>query len=408
MNPVSYLREKGLAQALKVIWMFKLPKLQVELVSILTRRRPLEDKIVIESHNDFDCNGGALYDWLLSNGFNREIKIVWRLYHKLDRTLPENVEAVSVYGPSWRKAWHICTARWLTADCTVADKVRDDQVSLYMGHGMFSLKEGIGLIDLPESLDAVLSPSPALDGYTRKEYSISEKRRTVLLHLGYPVLDRLYEQRYSAGYRGVRPSETKTFLWMPTFRKGIAFGRDDAEGDYPFGCPLLHAIDDLKRLSEELSDMGARLIIKLHPKQDLGCISEVSFPNIEFITGESIRKMPCDNYDLMLDSDALISDYSGAAYEYAILDKPIGHIFSDIGDYRLGLIDDYRNYLVGEVIVDFSGLVDFMHAVCTGVDEGAGCRSEFVKRYYSNRDGGSSFRVARWLGISERGRETLG
>ena len=134
MNPLTYLKEKGLRRALQVIWLFKLPKIQVSIVALLTRGRTLENKIVIESHNDFDCNGGALYDWLIENGYNDRIKIVWRLYHDAPAHLPKNVSCVSVYGPSWKKAWAICTAKWLTADCTVADKVREDQVSHAHAH----------------------------------------------------------------------------------------------------------------------------------------------------------------------------------------------------------------------------------------------------------------------------------
>lgn len=53
---------------------------------------PLQDVIILESHNDFDSNGGAFYDYLIENGYNKKYKIVWFLRNKCPQHLPENVE----------------------------------------------------------------------------------------------------------------------------------------------------------------------------------------------------------------------------------------------------------------------------------------------------------------------------
>ena len=33
--------------------------------------KPMQDVIIIESHNDFDSNGGAFYDYLIANNYNK-------------------------------------------------------------------------------------------------------------------------------------------------------------------------------------------------------------------------------------------------------------------------------------------------------------------------------------------------
>lgn len=398
MNPLAYLKEKGLRRALQVLWRFKLPRLQVAVVARLTRNRSLEDKIVIESHNDFDCNGGALYDWLIENGCNERVKIVWRLYHDAPADLPENVSCVPVYGPSWRKAWAVCTARWLTADCTVVDKVRDEQVSVYMTHGIFGIKNARGLLDTPASVDWVLSPSPSMDDTVSWYRGIQPC--TKLAHVGFPQLDRLYSGSHSPKYQPPAGRRAKTVLWMPTFRKGVSYGRDDACGAYPYGTPLIDTPRELRRLASVLEKADVTLVIKLHPKQDLSSIDDSMPDGIEFLTGETVKAYGWDNVDLMLDADALISDYSGAVFEYSVLDRPMAFVLADLGQYRLGLVPDAERYMPGEKIMATEELFEFIRAVGEGRDVHRATREAFLDWFYDKHDARASERLAGLLGIA--------
>ena len=51
-------------------------------------KTPLLDTIVLESHNDFDSNGGAFYDYLIKKGYNKKYKIVWMLNNPKPNDLP--------------------------------------------------------------------------------------------------------------------------------------------------------------------------------------------------------------------------------------------------------------------------------------------------------------------------------
>lgn len=399
LNPISYLKSKGVRRSFQVFWRYKLPKLQIAIVACLTRPFPLMDKIIIESHNDFDCNGGAFYNWLISNGYNKKIKIVWRLYHDAPTDLPDNVSFVPVYGPSWRKAWAICTAKWLTADCTVADKVRVDQLSIYMTHGGFGLKNCHGLITVPESVDYILSPSPAFDEWTRWIYEV-DSSSVELIHVGYPSLDRLYGKNHLPE-NNPNKRDKKTILWMPTFRQGIAVDRDDSSGDYPYGVPLVRDRGTLDKLAEVLRRYNVRLVIKLHPKQDLSSITSDMPDGIEFITGDSIKLQKFDNYDLMLDADAMIGDFSGAIYEYLVLNRPIAFVLSDLSEYKIGLIDNADKFMVGPKIYDFGDLESFIRDISDGVDSSSMERGLLLQKMYVPNNGHSSERLARFLGISE-------
>ena len=407
MNPFVYLKEKGLCRAFQVLWRFKLPKLQIAIVSLLTRSRPLENKIVIESHNDFDCNGGAFYDWLIENGLNKRVKIVWRLYHDAPASLPENVSCVPLYGPSWSKAWAVCTAKWLTADCTITDKVRDDQISVYMTHAAFSLKETKGLVEVPPSVDYVLGLTSEMDDYFIEECGI-DAEKTEILHLGYPDLDRLVSRRHTSGYVPCVRSNKKTILWMPTFRKGVVYGREDCSVCYPYGVPLIDSENRLSDLNDALAKLDMILIIKLHPKQDVSSICSEKLSNVVLFTGDAVRESTFDNYDLMLEASALISDYSGAAYQYLVLDRPLAFVLSDLSEYKVGLIDYPEDYMPGSKIMTYEDLYNFIKDVAAGTDRYSEERGSLRSKFYDNCDARSCERLARFLGIlsgSEKGDE---
>lgn len=398
MNPLTYLKEKGLRRACQVIWRFKLPKIQVSIVALLTRGRTLENKIVIESHNDFDCNGGALYDWLIENGYNDRIKIVWRLYHDAPAHLPKNVSCVPVYGPSWKKAWAICTAKWLTADCTVADKVRQDQVSVYTTHAAFSLKETKGLVEVSPSVDYVLGLTPEMDDYFIDECGI-DAESTEILHLGYPDLDRLFSGRHTSGYASNTHSAKKVILWMPTFRKGVVYGREDSNAILPYGIPLIDSESRLIDLNELLAKLDTVLVVKLHPKQDVSSIGLDKLSNVVLLTGDTVRKSAFDNYDLMLEASALISDYSGAAYQYLVLNRPLAFVLSDLDEYKIGLINHPEDYMPGSKIMTYEGLCSFIREVAVGSDCYSEERRTLRNKFYGDCDARSCERLVRFLGI---------
>lgn len=398
MNPLTYLKEKGLRRAFQVIWRFKLPKIQVSIVALLTRGRTLENKIVIESHNDFDCNGGALYDWLIENGYNDQLKIVWRLYHDVPARLPKNVSCVPVYGPSWKRAWAICTAKWLTADCTVADKVREDQISVYMTHAAFSLKETKGLVEVSPSVDYVLGLTPEMDDYFIDECGINAES-TEILHLGYPDLDRLLSEKHTNGYALNAHSAKKVILWMPTFRKGVVYGREDSSAVFPYGVPLIDSESRLIDLNEVLAKLDIVLVVKLHPKQDVTSIGLDKLSNVVLLTGDAVREAAFDNYDLMLEASALISDYSGAAYQYLILNRPLAFVLSDLDEYKVGLINHPEDYMPGSKIMTYEDLCNFIREVAVGSDRYSEERGALRSRFYGDCDARSCERLVHFLGI---------
>ena len=131
MNPIKYLKKNGIRHTLEIVYVYKLEDILERLMYLVTRNIELKDTIMIESHNDFDCNGGAFYNYLIKNGYNRKYKIVWLVRKKVTDDLPENVETVPLYGPNLRKAYYVCTSKYFTFDCENVRKMRDEQIMVY-------------------------------------------------------------------------------------------------------------------------------------------------------------------------------------------------------------------------------------------------------------------------------------
>ena len=83
MNPIHYLRQNGIMHVFDVIYKYKLEIILEKVVNIFTRNFQLKNAIMIESHNDFDCNGGAFYNYLLKNRYNDKYKIIWLIRRKV-------------------------------------------------------------------------------------------------------------------------------------------------------------------------------------------------------------------------------------------------------------------------------------------------------------------------------------
>ena len=71
MNPILYLKKNGIRHTINVIYKYKLEIILEKVMYLFTKNTKLKNTIVIESHNDFDCNGGAFYNYLIKNGYTR-------------------------------------------------------------------------------------------------------------------------------------------------------------------------------------------------------------------------------------------------------------------------------------------------------------------------------------------------
>lgn len=381
-----------------MLYDYKIELLLIKIVHLFTKNRPLKDIIMIESHDDFDCNGGAFYDYLIAHGYNKKYKIVWLLRRKYQKALPENVEWVKLHGPSIKKAYYVCLAKYFTFDCEVFRKVRKDQISIYCCHGAVGLKKTKGLMRLPKDLSYMLFPSDKLFApILAQQYNFpypSEK----CLHLGYPYYDIICSPAQHELKKITEEQYEKVILWMPTFRKGGGYGRNDSKVEQTMGVPIIENEKMLKQLNEYLQSKNVLLIIKIHPKQDIEHLGVYDMSHIKVLIGETMKQLDLNTYRLIKDADALISDYSSAAYDYLLLNRPIGFVFSDLSSYKIGLcVDDPTDYLVGPIIRNYQEFIGFIGDVAEGNDHYLEKRTRLINELYDYVDNHNCERIAAFL-----------
>lgn len=398
MNIFSYLREKGIKHAVDTIWKYKIDICLKKMFCSFLKNKPLSDVIVIESHNDFDSNGGAFYDYLIENGYNKKYRIVWLLKHPdmKPKKLPDNVIGVPLYKPSVKKDYYLCRAKYMLFDDVCQTKARKDQLSMYCTHGPIGLKNTKGKVDLPEDIDYCLTPSENYDETYMYLYGWEPPCKR-LVYLGYPMHDILYRKNDEIS-KITDKRFNKIILWMPTFRKGGHAGRNDSNIEQSLGIPLIKDMQQYEELNNMLKSQNCLLVIKIHPMQNMKDFSLQSTDNIKILTGQDVKHLGIDNYRLMTSVDALISDYSSAAYDFLHCDKPIAYMHDDEKDYKLGyIVEDPHTMMAGDEIFTYEELTDFIEKTANNIDDYKEKRQKLLKYLFKYQDDKSCERLAEFL-----------
>ncbi len=402
MKLISYIKENGIRGTIEAIFQYQIDKYILKIIRVLFRKRPLQDIIVIESHNDFDCNGGAFYSYLIREGYNKKYKIVWLLKcpKRKMKDIPENVVCVPLFRPSVRKVYYLWVASFFTFDNYTLEKQREEQKFFYLTHGAGGLKNVKGLLNLPEWVDYILVQSEEYAPIEAEQYSLEYPNKKFVC-LGYPSHDILLSNRIDEISKLTKGQYDKVILWMPTFRKGGGTGRNDSFAEYPMGIPLLSNETEYEGLNDFLKALNILLIIKIHPMQELEDLRVVDKSNIIVLTGVSVKELGVDNYRLMSCADALISDYSGVAYDFLQLDRPIAYIMDDANEYKLGfVVDDIDRLIAGNKIFTLEELKMFIKDVSINNDKYADCRKKLRDYIYKYHDDRNCERLAKFMGLT--------
>ena len=303
------------------------------------------------------------------------------------------------FRPSVAKDYYLNVAKIITSDCEMIGSRNSAQKSYFFSHGLIGLKNVKGKIIFPDSVDYILAPSMEFMPVFAEQRGIDINSKR-FVHLGYPFFDTLFSEPTGELKKITKKEFSKVILWMPTFRKGGGDRRSDSVAEFPMGIPTVENEEMLVELNEKLVCMDMLLIIKIHPMQDLSEFKLHSMSNIFVLTGTDVKKLDIDNYRLMREVDALISDYSAASYEFLPLNRPIGYDFSDIDDYKIGLcVKNVDEYIAGPKIYNFEQFIGFLETVYSGKDEYKEKRTELIARLYDPCDDKCCERIAKFMGF---------
>ena len=369
----------------------EIAKLAAKPLTLINRIVPKDRRLVLFYSNlGFRDNARAMYDYLISEGLNKRLRIVCAVddYRRFAGTAPENVRFVSC--KRGLLTFFRCGTMFYSFGKYPIKPAKGQEV-VNLWHGM-PLKSIGNLEPGCEKNDyfyftRTIATSPFFGDIMRRCFRCP--KRSVML-VGQPRCDVLMKSG--------RPTPERLILWLPTYRTSERLGSRNAELGNETSLPACGSAEELKRLDELLSSLGWRMVIKPHPMQDhIPC---ESLESIEIIEQEEAEARGLDVNELMLRSAALLTDYSSVYFDYLLLDRPIGFTASDIGRYgdeRGFTVSDPESLMPGTKIADFDALCRFITDTAAGIDGHARERRRINELVNSHQDGRAAERIAKKL-----------
>ncbi|MFD5237472.1 bifunctional glycosyltransferase/CDP-glycerol:glycerophosphate glycerophosphotransferase [Streptomyces tendae] len=359
---------------------------------------PLDDDLVLFSaywSRGVSCNPAAI-DAELAR-LAPHMRRVWAVRSDTADRVPEGVRVVRVGSREYWAA--LARARYLVNNVNFADSVvkREGQIHVQTHHGTPLKTMGLDQRKYPASTD--MDFKKLLQRCDRWDYSISANQfSTVIWERVYPCSYTTLETGYprndvlvNAGSEDVRAARaalgladgTKAFLYMPTHR----------EYQPGFTPPL-----DLGRFARELGPDVTLLVRGHYFYGDSPHVNELRRSGrVVDVSGHARVE------ELYLAADALITDYSSAMFDYAVLDRPIISYAPDWDVYSAvrGTYFDLLQEPPGAVATTQTELLKLLSTGAYDSPETTGRRDTFRRRFCEFDDGHAAERVVRRVFLGE-------
>lgn len=383
---------------------------------------PLRDIIVFRSGPhpsayvpgmDFSDNARALFEYLLRERLDERYELVWFVHDpqalagRYDGRRVTFLPDSSAEGgdAALTEAYYekLCLAKWIffTDAYGFCRYTRKDQVRVQLWHGC-GFKTRVNFVPCAHRYEYNIVISPL---YQRIHARIYGLRADQVLVTGYPKEDWLFHPAKDWQRQLGVPQARKYIFWLPTFRKVAEAGLAEVDaydlaGDT--GLPVVESAAMLEQLERDLSAADAVLLIKLHPFQDAQRVHAGRLPHICLVDNAALHQADLQINEVLAGADALISDYSSAAVDFMVLDRPIAFTVADIDQYvaaRGFVFDDIHAWLPGAQIATFDAFRAFVQEVCRGEDTTRALRARLNREMHAFFDDQSARRVCEALGI---------
>ncbi|WP_431728423.1 bifunctional glycosyltransferase/CDP-glycerol:glycerophosphate glycerophosphotransferase [Verrucosispora sp. TAA-831] len=363
------------------------------------RRRPVDENLAVYAaywYRGYACNPAAVYE--AARRLAPHVRGVWIVRRDRVHTLPDGVEYVVAGTPAYHRV--LARARWLINNVNFPDSVRKrpGTVHVQTHHGtpvkVMGLDQqryplgatGVDFAGLLRRVDR-WDFSVSANSFSTQMWERAYPAAYTTLEVGYPRNDRLVTASAEEVLRlraelGVGLGE-RVVLYAPTHREHLPGYRPpfdperflDALG--PSGLLLMrsHYFHDRERRTSGPSSRTRVLDVSDHPRVE----------------------------DLYLAADVLVTDYSSAMFDYAVLDRPIVVYAPDWDAYRLtrGVYLDVTAEAPGAVARTFPDLLDVFRSGALETPEADGARAAFRERFCALEDGHAAERVARRVFLGE-------
>ncbi len=373
-----------------------------KIVVACIRLLPLRKIILFESHPDFSDNSFALYEEFLRRGIHHRYKIYWmKTFHDGKKyELPEHVYTFEndarTVREMIRRAYVLNCSKYIIDCNSFIYKRRKKQVRIHLGHGM-PIKIDLGYSRKFGECDKYMIQSEFWKDIYREKVYVPEH---VLCDLGYPRNDVLVKRSPAEKWKSSVSDFQKVVLWMPTYRQHRLHMEQAMENPYPYGMPCVHDKQELKRLNDVLEEENILILFRPHPVQELSVFEKDSFSNIVIADDAYLAASGLTLYELLGNTDGLITDYSSVYFDYLLTDRPVALTIEDREEYFRHFtlaFPDYKEYIKGFYVEDFKGLLDFIGEMASGMDSAEEERRKAKRMFHTDTDGTSAAKITDML-----------
>ena len=366
------------------------------LCSFLNKRiNHKQDKILFYTDLGFRDNVKALFDHLIENRFNEKYKIICATndYAKFSKTNIPNVRFKS----KWLGFFAYFSAGnvfYCFGRIPILPGKNQNVVQLWHGSPLKAASQ-----KMLDSYSAdklffthIIASSDFFVSVLSQWFTFPKEKIAVC---GQPRNDLLFTNtHYDFG------TYEKLIVWLPTFRNSAQMGNDSSQNQV---IPIFQE-SDFAELNEFLKSKQVKIIVKLHPVQNIDTYNTVDLEHFVLLSNDEFMRRKMDLYRLCSQADAMITDYSSIYFDYLLLNRPIGFTEDDIDTYA-----DNRGFSVknqdeckpGFRIKTKQDFYQFVNDVVTEKDDFASERANVNSWANTYTDNKSSERVLNLLGIKK-------
>lgn len=366
------------------------------IMTMLNKVMPKNDKIIFlySANKGVQHNLIPLRDYLMERGYDKKYRIVCGIE---SMKYAETQYRVKYIGRVKSLIWFMCSGHVFYTTGQIPIKPSARQTVIHLDHGTTSIKTGNLLTKINNGDDFFFTyytvPSEIYIPVVQKEFLCDKENIKIN---GEPVIDILYKETppYTLG------RYNKIGLWAPTFRQSDYLGYDDSTKEELL--PMFME-NDYKELNDVLHTYGVKLIVKLHPAQDLDGYSDLHLSNLDVFSDDDFKKSGFELYTLMKQMDFMLADYSSVYLEYMLLNRPIGFVIPDIDEYtekRGFIFENVENYMPGNKIKTKEELYHFIKNISNNMDEFKNEREELCNIIHKYKDGNNCKRCLELSGIT--------
>ncbi len=382
------------------------------IVNWLNKRIPKKNIVLFNSFPDISGNSWAVYCYIKRErpDLQKKYRLIWSVGKKevyfarkkiedFQKTLSTGHNKTEIcIKKSIRGIWLYCCAQYFitTHNYFTGVNTTRDQKNINLWHGMPLKRIGKYLDDQEHDniqADCTIATSSFFQKVMEKAFDLPDKDVWIT---GQPCNDVFFEQTDALFRLGIQKSKyEKIIIWMPTYRTSVV-GEIRCDGDADgFGVVSLLR-ENIKSLNDLLKKKGYLLLIKPHPMDMINEMNLENSENLWIIRGKELCNKNVELYELLAETDVLMTDYSSVYVDYLLLKKPIAFFCNDMEAYEKSrgfCFPSIMELLPGEKIYNEKDFWNYLENLDDLNDRWIWERERICELFYQNQDNNSSKRV---------------